>query len=124
VTHAAAKHRALDAALAERLARDGGHSCGAAPMARGHGGALLPSRSRFRDLRTMNTTSNRRVLLTTLSARTSAKGNEYLSGYLAKAKVVAFKGEPDKVGNPTWDVYLSEPEPRDGATAPGQEAAR
>jgi hypothetical protein len=56
--------------------------------------------------------SGNRVLLTTLSVRTSAKGNQYLAGWLGKASVVAFAGEPDKFGNPTWDVFLCEPEPR------------
>jgi hypothetical protein len=33
--------------------------------------------------------------------------------------VVGFQGEPDKFGNPVWDVFVSEPEPKDGAaTAP------
>ena len=53
-----------------------------------------------------------RVLLMTLSCRTSAKGNAYLAGWLGKASVVAFAGEPDKFGNPTWDVFLAEPEPK------------
>src|SRR3954447_17306122 len=53
-----------------------------------------------------------RVLLLTLSERTSAKGNAYLSGWLGKASVVAFRGEPDKHGNPTWDLFVSTPEPR------------
>jgi hypothetical protein len=61
-------------------------------------------------------TGSKRVLLTTLSVRTSAKGRAYLSGWLGKASVVAFAGEPDKHGNPTWDVFLCEPEPRPGAT--------
>ena len=59
-----------------------------------------------------------RVLLLTLSERTSAKGNAYLSGWLGKASVVAFRGEDDKHGNPTWDVFVSTPEPRPEA---GQE---
>ena len=42
-----------------------------------------------------------RVLLLTLSRRTSAKGREYLSGYLGKTSVVGFPGEPDKFGNET-----------------------
>lgn len=67
--------------------------------------------------------SSSRVLLTTLSIRTSAAGRHYLSGYLGKARVVAFTGEPDKWGNETWDVYLSEPEPRDASRAPSREAA-
>src|SRR4051812_31179836 len=53
-----------------------------------------------------------RVLLMQLSQRTSAKGNAYLSGWLGKASVVAFAGEPDKHGNPTWDLFVSTPEPR------------
>jgi hypothetical protein len=56
--------------------------------------------------------SGNRVLLMTLSVRTSAKGNSYLSGWLGKASVVAFAGEPDKWGNETWDVFLAEPEPK------------
>lgn len=64
--------------------------------------------------------SGPRVLLTTLSVRTSAKGNQYLAGWLGKASVVAFAGEPDKFGNPTWDLYLCEPEPREGQPRPGR----
>jgi hypothetical protein len=56
--------------------------------------------------------SGNRVLLMTLSCRTSAKGNSYLAGWLGKASVVAFKGEPDKFGNETWDLFLCEPEPK------------
>jgi hypothetical protein len=57
--------------------------------------------------------SGPRVLLMRLSCRTSAKGTEYLSGYLGLARVVAFRGrELDRYGNETWDVYLSEPEPK------------
>src|SRR3954453_21833177 len=53
-----------------------------------------------------------RVLLLTLSERVSGKGNTYLSGWLGKASVVAFRGEDDRHGNPTWDVFVSEPQPR------------
>src|SRR3954452_20518127 len=53
-----------------------------------------------------------RVLLLTLSERTSGRGNRYLSGWLGKASVVAFPGEDDRHGNPTWDVFVSTPEPR------------
>jgi hypothetical protein len=38
--------------------------------------------------------------------RTSGKGNKYLSGYLGKAKLVGFCGEPTADGTPTWDIYL------------------
>src|SRR5688572_11497816 len=57
------------------------------------------------------TMSNNKVLLTTLSVRTSSKGRPYLAGWLGKASVVAFAGEPDKFGNPTWDLFLAGPEP-------------
>jgi hypothetical protein len=56
-----------------------------------------------------------RVLLTVLFQRTSARGRPHLSGWLGKARVVAFAGEPDARGDPTWEVYVvAEPEPRDG----------
>ena len=51
-----------------------------------------------------------KVLLMRLSQRASAKGTRYLSGYLGKAELVAFLDqEPDKLGNPQWNVYASEP---------------
>ena len=69
--------------------------------------------------------SGPRVLLMSLSERTSAKGNTYLSGWLGKAQVVAFKAEePDKYGNPQWNVFVSQPEQRDGQQEPRRLAAR
>ena len=54
-----------------------------------------------------------KVLLMQLSQRTSGKGNTYLAGYLCKAKLVGFLDqEPDRFGNPVWNVYASEPAPR------------
>ena len=47
------------------------------------------------------------IHLTTLWERTSARGQPYLSGYLGKARVVAFSGEPREDGTPTWDVYVA-----------------
>ncbi len=59
--------------------------------------------------------SGPRVLLLTLSQRTSAKGNTYLAGWLGKAGVVAFRAEePDRFGNPVWEVFVATPEPRPG----------
>jgi hypothetical protein len=113
VTHAAAKHRRMDAELTERLARDGGNGPAGGTIAPVPVGALLPSRFRLQDLRTM---SRPKVLLAKLSVHTSAKGREYLSGFLGKASVVGFKGEPDRFGNPCWNIFVSEPEPREGAT--------
>ena len=57
-----------------------------------------------------------RVLLATLSVRTSGTGTAYLSGWLGKARVVAFAGEPDKHGDATWDLFVSEPAPRRDAS--------
>lgn len=56
-----------------------------------------------------------RVLMAELSIRTSSSGNEYLSGLLGKARVIAFKAkERDRYGNEVWQIYLQTPEPRDG----------
>jgi hypothetical protein len=58
------------------------------------------------------------VLLIQLSERVSAKGTRYLSGFLGKAKLIAFLDqEPDRFGNPQWSVYASEPAPRPGHLA-------
>ena len=56
-----------------------------------------------------------RVLLTTLSIRTSQKtGKPYVTGWLGKSRLIGFAGEPDKFGNRTIDVYLQAvPEPRE-----------
>jgi hypothetical protein len=71
------------------------------------------------------TAPNARVLLLTLSERTSARtGRRYMSGWLGKASVVAFEaGEPDRYGNAQWEVFVSTPEPRDGGKAPGSAPA-
>ncbi len=53
-----------------------------------------------------------KVLLAQLSERTSGQGRKYLSGWMGRAKLVAFAGEPDKFGNPTWDLFAAEPDPK------------
>ena len=106
VTYATAHHRELDRAAARAMGDPPGH-------------ALVRSRYRMKDMRTM---TSARVLLTTLSVRTSAKGRPYLSGWLGKASVVAFEGEPDRFGNPTWNIFVAEPEPREGAPAAARSA--
>ncbi len=60
-----------------------------------------------------------KVLLMTLSQRTSGKGNAYLSGWLGKASVVAFPGEADKFGNATWDLFVSPAPPRQQPSTAG-----
>lgn len=52
-----------------------------------------------------------RVLLSVLSVRTSReKGTLYMSGFLGKARLVAFQGEADQWGNPTWELYAATPD--------------
>jgi hypothetical protein len=47
-----------------------------------------------------------KVLLCNLWERTSARGNRYLAGYLGKAKLIGFKGEPTPDGIETWNIFL------------------
>ena len=37
--------------------------------------------------------AGQKVLIATLWQRTSGKGNEYLSGFLGKARIIGFRGE-------------------------------
>lgn len=53
-----------------------------------------------------------RVLLAVLTERESAAGNPYLSGWAGASNLVAFRGEPDEQGRPTWNLYLAERQPR------------
>src|SRR3954453_6547279 len=58
-------------------------------------------------------TAANRILLLRPGERTSVKGNTYPNGRLGKASVVAFQAEePDKFGNPVWQVFVTEPPPR------------
>jgi hypothetical protein len=52
-------------------------------------------------------TGGEKILIAILWERTSAAGNTYLSGFLGKARVVGFRGEPTADGVPTWDLYLT-----------------
>ena len=49
---------------------------------------------------------DQKVLIASLWERTSAKGNTYFSGFLGKACIVGFRGEPSPDGTPTWNLYL------------------
>jgi hypothetical protein len=100
-TVARTQHRRMDTAAAEAQIRDGG-SDGA------------PDIARPRCWRTDTSGQQSKVLLLTLSERTSARGNRYMRGWLGRASVVAFQGEKDEAGNATWDIYVSTPEPRPG----------
>jgi hypothetical protein len=50
--------------------------------------------------------SDEKVLIATLWQRTSGKGNEYLSGFLGKARIIGFRGDPTAGGTPTWNLYV------------------
>jgi hypothetical protein len=66
---------------------------------------------------------DQKVLVATLWQRTSERGNEYLSGFLGKARLVGFRGEARPDGTPTWDVYLTPgKEQKEGATSRGPTA--
>ena len=55
-------------------------------------------------------TAANRILLLRPGERTSVEGNTYPNGRLGKARVVAFQAEePDKFGNPVWQVFVTEP---------------
>jgi hypothetical protein len=57
--------------------------------------------------------SGSKVLVLELKERTSAKGTRYLAGWMGKARLVAFAGEPDETGHRVWSVFASEPDPRE-----------
>jgi hypothetical protein len=54
----------------------------------------------------MSSISDGKVLVCSLWERTSAKGNTYLSGFLGKARIIGFRGEPTADGTLTWNIYL------------------
>lgn len=60
---------------------------------------------------------NDKVLLLELKERTSASGNRYMSGWLGKASVVAFLDKD--AAEPTWQVFVSTPKPKDGENPRG-----
>ena len=110
MTHAASRHRELDRRFDNALAEDG------AEPSQPH--ALLPSRLRGKDARTMHAPPQARVLLAVLSECTSGRGTSYLRGWAGASNLVAFRGEPDEQGRPTWQLYLVERQPRNGSPVP------
>ena len=58
-----------------------------------------------------------------LTECTSARGVPYLRGWLGASNLVAFRGEPDERGRPTWNLYLAErPARADDAPATSERA--
>lgn len=65
-----------------------------------------------------------KILLVTLWERTSAKGNTYLSGFLGKARVIGFRGEPREDGTPVWEIYLQPGKEQEERAGSGQRESR
>src|SRR4051794_28390657 len=57
-----------------------------------------------------------KLLLMTLTQRTSSKGNPYMVGILNGLSVIGFRGEDNEWGE-TWNVYLQERQPQPQMTA-------
>lgn len=106
MTLARDQHRRLDRDFAEADARDGG--------ADGQPELVRPRRWRT-DTVSGNRPREPKVLLLQLSERTSGTGTRYFSGWLGKARLVGFLAdEPDRDGNPLWNVYAAEPQLKAG----------
>ena len=65
-----------------------------------------------------------KILLVTLWERISAKGNTYLTGFLGKARIIGFKGEPTADGTPTWDIFLEPGKEQEERGSSGQRESR
>src|SRR4051812_18836044 len=99
-------HNRLDRAYLEALARDGADH--------GHAHALVASRNRHKDQRSMSGPQQPRVLFATLAECTSGRGNAYLRGWAGASNLVGFRDD-DEQGRPTWSTYLVERQLRDGS---------
>ena len=58
-----------------------------------------------------------KVLFATLTECESARGNVYLRGWAGASNLVAFRGEDDDQGRPTWNLYLVERQPKEDGRA-------
>src|SRR5215472_13384463 len=65
-----------------------------------------------------------KILLCSLWQRTSERGNEYLSGFLGKARVIGFRSEPTADGTPTWDLYVQPGKEQEERGGSGQRESR
>jgi hypothetical protein len=99
MTHAAANHRDLDRRAAEAMGEAPGH-------------AVVASRNRMRDVRSLTAPAQARVLLAELVECVSGRGTPYLRGWAGVSNLVAFRGEPDEQGRPTWRLFLTERLPK------------
>ena len=103
MSHTAAPHRVMDRALAEALPRDGGDLA--------HSHALVVSRNRPKDARTMNPPRKPQVLLVEVEIRTSERpGRAWYSAWLGTARLVGFEPEASNDrGHRVIQIYAEEP---------------
>ncbi|MGD9508352.1 MAG: hypothetical protein AB7O95_03280 [Geminicoccaceae bacterium] len=97
MTHAAARHRELDRRAALAMGEQPGH-------------ALLRSRNRLKDMRSMSDRKPR-VLLLEVEIRTSERtGRHWYSAWLGKARLIGFEAEePNDRGHRVIRFYVEEP---------------
>jgi hypothetical protein len=55
-----------------------------------------------------------KTLFAQLTECTSARGSKYLKGWAGVSGLLAFPGDPDEQGRPTWRLYLAERNPKPG----------
>jgi hypothetical protein len=117
---AMARDRAADERYRAALASSGGRFCDV-----GAAGALVPSRHRSTDLRSLTMTDQRaaKVLFAQLTECESSRGNRYLRGWAGASNLIGFRGDDDEQGRPTWKLYLAERTPKSG-TVPDSMRAR
>ena len=111
MTHASAAHREFDRRFADALACDGEP---------GPAAALVRSRHRLRDARTMNAPRKPRVLLLEVEVRTSGRtGRPWYAAWLGKARLVGFEAEEaNERGHRVIRFYAEEPKSHDGSPVP------
>lgn len=102
MSHAARFHRELDRRAAQAMGEAPGH-------------ALMRSRDRMKDQRSM-TDRKSRVLLLEAEIRTSERsGRTWYSAWPGKARLIGFEAdEPNDRGHRVIRFFAEEPEPRDG----------
>ena len=64
-----------------------------------------------------------RVLFAILTECTSGAGKPYLRGWAGASNLVGFRGEPDEQGRPTWNLYLTERQPKPDGQRPPRRSA-
>ena len=110
MTHGAERHRELDRQCARAMGEAPGH-------------ALLPSRLRLKDMKSMSDRKPR-ILLLEAEIRTSERtGRQWYSAWLGRCRLVGFEtDEPNERGHRVIKFFAEEPEPRAGTPAPARDA--